>query len=446
MAILAFHTCTAKLPDTLPKLVNDQLERKISLKSPSVHELFSIKVTNQEKEISVDTYYIVLDAERAKDIAFVEARQGEIASSKKPDGPVLPGIEEDKQLSDTEHTVYRVNLTSPLAPQQSIYLQVGFVYTHRRVRVEPAKVPQNGQQYMLWEDNAYVLSPYASTKQKTIIATPNKNIKSYSTQPEPVEINSEGTILTFGPYEVPANTLGKPIHVHYEQPKVPVTVLTHRRELEVSHWGNNLATEEHYKIRHAGAALEHEFNRVAFQNAYNSVDKAPVLYTIRVPLPASAHDVYYRDPIGNVSTSALITQSGQQGMLLRPRFPMYGGWQYRFYYGYDRPLGEVLQHQKGTNTYILQVPFIEVAHGWTYDNSELRILLPEGATNIKVHLPFKVDEIRYGLVRTYLDIVGRTTIWIRKQNVVDEHAQPIVVSSVYTMLILLFTSISTDHL
>ena len=59
-------------------------------------------------------------------------------------------------------------------------------------------------------------------------------------------------------------------------------------------------------------------------------------------LPASASDVYYRDEIGNISTSNLWSQEDSVELELRPRFPLFGGWQTRFYMGYNVPSYEYL--------------------------------------------------------------------------------------------------------
>merc|ERR1712096_468184 len=43
-------------------------------------------------------------------------------------------------------------------------------------------------------------------------------------------------------------------------------------------------------------------------------------------LPAAAKDVYYRDDIGNISTSHMKVMDDAVELDLRPRFPLFGGW------------------------------------------------------------------------------------------------------------------------
>ncbi|RKP10366.1 Ribophorin I [Thamnocephalis sphaerospora] len=424
--VVAASLAHAALPEHLPKLLNQELTRKVDLTQPSARETFSISVVNDDGQTAADAYYFLFDAPAAAEIAFAEAW---VKPEKKADKRKLLAIALDTQHSDDAQTVYRVTLEPSLAPGETLALEAKFVYTHRRLVVSPKAVEQDKAQNLLWEDSAYVVGPYASTEQKTLV---KYYMESFSAQPAPVKRNSLGTTITYGPYKVPANAERVPIHVHYEQNLPPVTALEHRRELEVSHWGSNLAVEEHYKIRHDGAAIDGEFNRVKFQGMARKREQTPVLYQIPMKIPGSAHSIYYRDPIGNVSTSTLATKGKTIQLSLRPRFPMYGGWQYRFYFGYDRPLGDVLQRQPGTNTYVLRVPFLEKIGSWTYDETVMRILLPEGASNVRVNVPFALDEVRHGKVRTYLDVSGRTAIWLTKRNAVDEHAQEVEITYDYT--------------
>ncbi len=69
-------------------------------------------------------------------------------------------------------------------------------------------------------------------------------------------------------------------------------------------------------------------------------DPSPVLILVLSPLPLASRarsDIYYRDNIGNVSTSTVRhTVSGVELSLLS-RFPMYGGWKNAWYQGYNLP-------------------------------------------------------------------------------------------------------------
>jgi oligosaccharyltransferase complex subunit alpha (ribophorin I) len=51
------------------------------------------------------------------------------------------------------------------------------------------------------------------------------------------------------------------------------------------------------------------------------------------------------------------------------------------------------------------------------ENFTLRVILPEGASNVKVHLPFSVDSMETSSYFSTLDYIGKTLITIKKKNV-----------------------------
>lgn len=53
------------------------------------------------------------------------------------------------------------------------------------------------------------------------------------------------------------------------------------------------------------------------------------------------------------------------------------------------------------------------------ENYSLTIILPEGSSKIKVHLPFPVDLIEESLSFSTLDYIGRPKISIKKSNVIS---------------------------
>lgn len=64
-------------------------------------------------------------------------------------------------------------------------------------------------------------------------------------------------------------------------------------------------------------------------------------------LPAAAQDVYYRDEIGNISTSHLLILDDSVEMEIRPRFPLFGGWKTHYIIGYNLPSYEYLYNLGG---------------------------------------------------------------------------------------------------
>jgi oligosaccharyltransferase complex subunit alpha (ribophorin I) len=53
------------------------------------------------------------------------------------------------------------------------------------------------------------------------------------------------------------------------------------------------------------------------------------------------------------------------------------------------------------------------------ENYTLKVILPEGASSIKVHLPFAVDSLDESLYFSTLDYIGRPQLTIKKTNVIS---------------------------
>ena len=105
-----------------------------------------------------------------------------------------------------------------------------------------------------------------------------------------------------------------------------------------------------------------------------------VLKELTFQLPAQARDVYYRDDIGNVSTSHFRNDLESSLLEITPRFPLFGGWNYTWFHGYNVDLAKFDRYSKEQNEYILNVNFVENVSDMTIDKAIVRIVLPEGAT------------------------------------------------------------------
>ena len=151
------------------------------------------------------------------------------------------------------------------------------------------------------------------------------------------------------------------LRVHYENnsPFAEVTALT--REVEVSHWGN-VYVEETYTLKHCGARLKvcdahagpppsraccaraaavactadqgwlrgckGEWSRLEYMADPRQHGIASFRQLSAV-LPRSAHSLYFRDEIGNVSSSHVRHLRDKLEVVLLPRFPLFGGWSVR---------------------------------------------------------------------------------------------------------------------
>lgn len=312
---------------------------------------------------------------------------------------------------------YKIELpsSSPLTKGKALDVEVETVYSRYLVPF-PEEVTQKDKQLVKFVGSHYLYSPYKVVKQTTKVILSSKNVESF-TKLKPSS-QSENT-LSFGPYENIAPLTVSELTAHYENNSPFLTVTNMVRTIEVSHWGN-IAVEEHIDILHTGAKLKGSFSRFDYQREPNSGINS--IKNFKTILPAAARDVYYRDDIGNISTSNMYVRHDSVELTLRPRFPLFGGWKTRYVIGYNLPSYEYLFTEG--SAYVLKMRLLDhIFDSLVVDDLTVKIILPEGGSDIKLKAPYNVKELPRSLHFTYLDITGRPVITLEKKNLVENHIQ-----------------------
>lgn len=279
----------------------------------------------------------------------------------------------------------RIRLPKPLAPGAQQTLGISY-YLLKAYAPLPAAIKQEEQQFLSFSFSAYCPSAYTTAKQKTEVKFPSNNIPDYTKLPGAGDVASfpqkQGSKLTYGPFdEKPAGTT-QPVTVRFEFNK-PVTHISRlERDVEVSHWGGNVAFEERYTLHHRGANLSALFNRVKWQQQmYYQQGGTSALKEMKFPLRVGSADPYYTDVIGNVSTSRFRSNKREALLEIKPRYPIFGGWKYPFTIGWNSDAKNFLR-KTATGGFVLNVPFLEgprQPEGVEYEQVEVRVILPEGA-------------------------------------------------------------------
>ncbi|ORZ20259.1 Ribophorin I [Absidia repens] len=327
--------------------------------------------------------------------------------------------------SEREVQLYKVIFNEPLAPNDDIRLGIHISYTHV-LKPLPAKIPQVSRQLLYYSGNVYLYSPYPTAEMKTTLQVPTSQIISFTGGDGIVQ--QKGSKLVYGPFNNLEPNAYHELKCHFESTGPLVTVTHLERDLQVSHWGNNLAVEEHYTIRNDGAELDENFNRVRYMMSSQVHSATNMLKEISLEFPADATNAYFRDEIGNVSTSHFRNERDRSLLEIKPRYPVFGGWNYNWYHGYNVALKNFLRFERSTDTYILNVNLVDNAKNMAIDLARVRIVLPEGVTDVQVHAPMDLDLIEHGKHFTNFDSTGRHEITLEKKNVVSEHQKPIQVS------------------
>jgi oligosaccharyltransferase complex subunit alpha (ribophorin I) len=97
---------------------------------------------------------------------------------------------------------------------------------------------------------------------------------------------------------------------------------------------------------------------------------------VRARLPPAARSLYYRDLIGNISSSATRHGAKETIVDISLRYPLVGGWKTDFVLGYSLPLeGSLFGRPKGRTRLIADIssPLDDVV----VESLETRVVLPE---------------------------------------------------------------------
>ncbi|KAL3650014.1 Dolichyl-diphosphooligosaccharide--protein glycosyltransferase subunit 1B [Castilleja foliolosa] len=389
-------------------------ERQIDLTSHIVRVYLTLKVENIEDD-PASKVLLAFPPAQFDHLSLVKAATTLGKKKKKSYAPLEVNPTEQPN-APKENKYYAIQLASPLSKGETITLEILYILSHT-LEPFPAEISQSESQLVYYRDSSVILSPYHIKQQATVIKTPTNKVESF-TQAEPSQ--RSGSELRYGPYEEREPYSYTPIVAHFENNQPFAVVEELEREIEISHWGNVQVTE-HYKLAHAGAKHKGSFSRVEYQSRPDSSGASSFKH-ILAELPPRVHSVYYRDEIGNISSSRLRTNSKKSELLIEPRYPLFGGWKSTFIIGYGVPLQDFLFESSGGARYLNYSFGCPLADA-VVNKLTVKIVLPEGSRDPSVEVPFEIEQslqTKY----SYLDVIGRTVVVLEKKNVVPEHNVP----------------------
>ncbi|CBF79447.1 hypothetical protein AN7472.2 [Aspergillus nidulans FGSC A4] len=411
---------------------NVNLVRNTNLEKGYARETINVVIENVDKQPQSE-YYLSFPSDIFEQIGGLEVRNKKEADKGRFD---VEASEVDP-FSDVRYFI--VHLPEPLAPSSQLTLGISYSLLNS-LHPRPAAIKQSDRQFLTYSFSAYVPSAYQTVTQKTKVKFPSANIPDYTT----TELKSgadperQGTTYIYGPYETANVAPGTsyPITVRYEFTKPVITVSLLERDLEVSHWGGNLATEERYWLRNNGSKLLTQFSRVDYTVANYQQSPSTAIKELKYPLKPGSVDPYFTDDIGNVSTSRYRPglKNREANLEFKPRYPVFGGWNYSFRLGWNNNLSSFLRRTvSNDDSYVLKVPFLEgpkMGEGIQYEKVVVRVILPEGARNVRYEivegptsngLP-SASQIQSSLSthKTFMDTLGRTALTLTVESLTDE--------------------------
>jgi len=396
-------------------LINEEVVREIDLKSHLVKVTTTITLKNGG-DSAVSSFQFAVDPSHASELAHISASLKD----------------EDESLSVTAGDDNVMTIAVDVASQDSVEVVVDEVY-YKAVSPFPKEITQSQNQLVVYRGNHLFYSPYETTTQSTVVTLPSATVESHTKFGSPEKDDVTIKYADAKEFENVAPFSQSAMKIHYENNNPFLAVSKHERLIELSHWGN-IAVEETLNIKHIGAALKGSFSRYDYQRQPNS--GASSVKSFKTILPASADDVYYRDEIGNISTSNLLKTEDSVDFELRPRFPLFGGWKTFYYFGYNLPSYNYLYTRGDLN--VLKMRFVDhIMDDQAIEDFTLKVILPEGSKNINVQLPYDAERDADSLHFTYLDTSGRPVITFHKSNLVEQHIDDFILSYNFNRLLLL---------
>lgn len=394
-------------------IINDEIHRTIDISSPILRITIEIKASHIDGE-----YEICFHDYIAKHIAYLSVNsKGNLLKTTAP-------------VNANNMTYYSIRTS-----ESTISLKVLAVFTDTLFPY-PEEISQYDSQYVLFQDNHYVSTPYSTSLQKTTVKLSSNQIESV-TKLEPQ--STRGSTIICGPYKDIEPGKTHPLVIHYMNNKPFAKFTSINREIEVSHWGN-VYVEEVYELQHAGAKLKDGFSRYDYMMRTSS--DTPYFSGLKALLPIQATNIYYRDQIGNISTSDITVHAakGELELAVETRFPLFGGWKTQFYIGYSLPTEVCLFQNNQDGKYKLKFDFFTVFQNVWVDELEIKVILPEGAEDFDVNVPYAVEQSssrRYTFLDSHFN-GGRPVLTFKAKNVVPEHDGQVVITYTFDKTRMLF--------
>lgn len=289
------------------------------------------------------------------------------------------------------------------------------------IRPSPDTIPLDGVQNVVVSLPRYVPLPYTTSSYKIAVVGASDDIKDEQGvfQSEP-----HGKFVTLTPKtasEIEPFAEGELTLLFEKNAPLPVAEKLDR-SVWLLHWGDSISFEETYETTNKAAKLQGGFLRLAWMQSRYQYLQGPYVLAYDMELPRGFREAYFVDLVGNVSTSTIVGNH----LILRPRYPLFGGWNYNFTVGWTNQLAKFVR-KSDDNTYLVKVPLVNGHTDMSYRNVTLLFYLPENAKLVDFKSPIPYEDYKVVTEKSYFDFKGRSKLEVYYKNLVDEFKQSDVV-------------------
>lgn len=347
-------------------------------------------------------------------------------------GVTMVELNLELQPFEVRDGIYAVKFPYPVAPGSTVEFKFRYAYANVLSPL-PQSIALDDKQKLLIEMNKLVFSAYKTqeyslaltglTKGQEMKLQLNKEVNATMDFPElKGQVDKENNALTYGPivHEIPSFSV-IPMGMWYDhnRPLLRVVKLDRLFWLPASDI-DVVQTEEYYELTNDGALLKNGFSRAEWLKLRQAKSEhfglSQFTFGEDPKIPFNNH--YVTDKVGVVSTH----MKTQGHLLVQPRFPLFGGWNYNFTLGWNNRL-ENLVHKDSSddNLWIASFTLLNDLKETYYQDVALNFYLPEGAELVDVAAPMLPYEKIVLHELSYLDVAdGHVKVTLKFKNLHSE--------------------------
>ena len=207
----------------------------------------------------------------------------------------------------------------------------------------------------------------------------------------------------------------------------PLLVLREaRKTITVSHWGS-VSVDEYFDMENIGAKVKGELSRIDIGMKKKGKN---CLQDISAQYPWYIQGMYVTDFIGNISTTNALRTEETVEFNYGPRYPVCGGWRVDWNQGYSMPTKYNLRRgEADSSQFHLEIDFLYNYDILLAENYTVEIILPYGASDFEIDLPFDIESTQISHSISTLDFFAKPKLVLKTKDVFSYlHSKPLKLS------------------